>query len=62
MLDLNDGLVAGGKEENLLAGINWYIGRNVRFMANYIRAKASPNRDGLEETVNIVQGRTQLNF
>jgi phosphate-selective porin OprO and OprP len=62
MLDLNDGLVAGGEEENLLAGINWYIGRNVRFMANYIRAKASPNRDGLEETVNIVQGRTQLNF
>lgn len=62
MIDLNDQTITGGEEENLTAGVNWYIGRNVRFMANYVRAKASPNRDGVNETVNIVQGRAQLYF
>ncbi len=62
MIDLNDQAITGGEEENLTAGVNWYLGRNIRFMANYVRSKAAPNRDGVNETNNIVQGRAQLNF
>lgn len=62
MLDLNDALVAGGEEKDYLAGVNWYLGRNFRLMGNYIHAKASPNRNGLDESTNIYQARAQLNF
>jgi phosphate-selective porin OprO/OprP len=35
-LDLNDGAVAGGSGHNWTAGANWYVARNLRFMANYV--------------------------
>lgn len=62
MLDLNDGLVAGGEEKDYLAGVNWYLGRNFRIMGNYVHAKATPNRNGLDESTDIYQARAQLNF
>lgn len=34
-VDLNDGLVDGGDQDILTAGLNWYATKNVRFMANY---------------------------
>jgi phosphate-selective porin OprO/OprP len=36
MLDLNDGLTKGGREENISLGVNWYLSRQMRLMANYI--------------------------
>ena len=35
-LDLNHGSVHGGKEQNVTFGVNWYISRRTRMMANYI--------------------------
>jgi phosphate-selective porin OprO/OprP len=35
-LDLNHGSVRGGKEQNVTLGLNWYISRRTRMMANYI--------------------------
>lgn len=62
MLDLNDGLVAGGEEKDYLVGVNWYLGRNIRVLGNYIHAKATPNSNGLNETTNVYQARAQLSF
>ena len=58
-LDLDDKTVTGGEEDNLSLGVNWYLNRNVRVMANYIQADASPNRNGLNEDANILQFRIQ---
>ncbi len=62
MLDLNDALVAGGEEKDYLAGVNWYLGRNFRVMGDYVHAKATPNRNGLDESTDVFQARAQLNF
>ena len=35
-LDLNHGSVRGGKEQNVTLGVNWYISRRTRMMANYL--------------------------
>lgn len=61
-LDLQDETVTGGEEDNITLGINWHINQNVRVMANYIRADADPNRNGVEEDVDIVQMRFQAYF
>ncbi len=36
MLDLNDGPIRGGTEKNISFGVNWYLSRHMRLMANYI--------------------------
>jgi phosphate-selective porin OprO/OprP len=36
MLDLTKGSVRGGTEQNISFGINWYLSRHMRLMANYI--------------------------
>lgn len=35
-LDLTDGDIRGGEQENITVGLNWYPTNNLRFMANYI--------------------------
>jgi len=63
-IDLNSGTIRGGRENDLTAGLNWYIDPNIRIMLNYIHAdvrdRASPSVDN--GTSDIFQGRFQINF
>lgn len=60
--DLDSASVTGGVEKNWSFGATWYLNENVRVMGNYVRARADPNRNGIDETVEILQGRLQLSF
>jgi phosphate-selective porin OprO/OprP len=61
-LDLLDGAVLGGEQSNFTVGVNWYANRNVRLSANYVEAKAEPNRLGLPDNPTSVMGRLQIAF
>ncbi|MEQ1610692.1 MAG: porin [Hyphomonadaceae bacterium] len=61
-LDLTDGGVIGGEQENWTVGVNWYVNRNVRVSANYVDAKAEPNRLGAADNPSAVMGRLQVAF
>lgn len=39
-LNLRDGIVQGGKENNWTLGLTWYLGQHLKFQANYIWAHA----------------------
>ena len=61
-LDLQDETVLGGQAWNDSVGVNWYLGRNFRVMANYTQSKAAPNRHGLDEKTAIFQVRAQVDY
>lgn len=56
-LNLNDGIIRGGRMEDVTLGLNWYLNPNVRVMWNYVLA--NPSRGGL---VNIFETRLQIAF
>ena len=59
-LDLNDGIIRGGQEDNFALGLNWYLNANTRLMLNYIYADI----EGClyEGDLDILQGRFQVDF
>ena len=63
-VDLNDGMIRGGKERDVTVGLNWYLYPKIRFMLNYIHAKvddrANPTID--EGRAKIIQTRLQFSF
>jgi len=61
-IDLEDKGVTGGEERNTTLGVNWHINQNLRIMVNYVDADASPNRNGINETADILQMRIQAYF
>lgn len=59
-IDLDDGAIRGGTQDNITLGINYYPRSNVRFMANYIMTDSE--RDGASDDPNILLLRTQVAF
>lgn len=58
-LDLEDRDITGGQQTNVTFGVNWYLNEQLRIMFNAVHAEAEPNRDGLDESVDILQIRFQ---
>lgn len=59
-IDLNDGGVRGGEEDNVTLGLNWYLNPNFRVMWNY--TKAEIEHDLYEGDLDIFQTRFQVDF
>lgn len=60
-VDLNDGAVQGGLQNNTAIGINWYSRMRWRFMANLIKVRAKEGPFGKQEPW-ITQVRVQYFF
>ena len=61
-VDLNDKDISGGEESDFTVGLNWYLNPNVRFMLNYIYADMEDRVGVADGSVNIYQGRFQIEF
>ena len=61
-LDLTDQMIAGGEEQDLTAGLNWYINPSVRFMFNYVKADLKERSDVPDDDISIFQTRFQVDF
>jgi phosphate-selective porin OprO/OprP len=59
-LDLDDGDVAGGQQDTTGAGLTWWISKDIRLMANYLRVDSE--RRGVSDDPNILEFRAQLAF
>jgi phosphate-selective porin OprO/OprP len=46
LLNVNDGSVRGGKEQNMTLGLNWYLTPKLRIMANYVLVFNDQYADG----------------
>lgn len=59
-LDLDDGLVRGGREHDITAGLNWYLNQNIRVSTNYVLALI--DRDVYDGALHALQARFQVDF
>ncbi|WP_313918491.1 porin [Tahibacter sp.] len=59
-LDLNDGVVAGGKQHDWTLGVNWYIGQHFKLQANHIRAFSDKGALALDPKISEL--RAQISF
>jgi phosphate-selective porin OprO/OprP len=61
-LDLTDGAVEGGEEQNITAGFNWYLNPSSRIMLNYVLADLQNRADVPDDDTNIIQARFMVDF
>ncbi|TDR48516.1 phosphate-selective porin OprO/OprP [Tahibacter aquaticus] len=59
-LDLNDGIIYGGKQHDWTLGVNWYLGQHFKLQANYIRAFSDKGNLALDPKITEV--RAQVHF
>ncbi len=61
-LDLDDGAVAGGEEDNFTAAVNWYLNPHTRAMFNYVLADIE-GAGGVDlNPLHVFQFRFQIDF
>ncbi|MGE0809592.1 MAG: OprO/OprP family phosphate-selective porin [Immundisolibacter sp.] len=62
-LDLGEaGASRSGDADDWSAGVNWYLGRNFRLMANLVHADVDAVNPARDRDMDILQTRAQLNF
>lgn len=63
-LDLDDGGILGGDEDNFTAAVNWYLNPNTRMMLNYVHADVDYTNGGESSNgdLDILQARFQIDF
>ena len=67
-LNLNSGLITGGRASTAKVGINWYLNSHTRFMANYIKAldiynpAAKGNNTFNQADFDLIETRVQLDW
>ncbi|MBT5550763.1 MAG: hypothetical protein HOJ79_09830 [Nitrospina sp.] len=59
-IDLNDGVIRGGEEENITLGLNWYVNPLIRFMGNVVFIDTDPVAGNVNATA--IQMRAQIDF
>lgn len=59
-IDLDDGNIRGGQQQNITLGLNFYPRENVKFMANFIRVESE--RQDMADDPRILLFRTQVSF
>lgn len=67
-INLDDGMVNGGKEDNLTVGVNWYWRQNVKLMANYVKVNSDrvvrlsgvPSAIAVSNDPDIIEMRVQI--
>jgi len=58
-LNLSDGDINGGEQDDFTLGLNWYPTRNLRFMANYIKVLDVDGGDFNGDEPSVFQVRAQ---
>ncbi|GJL79666.1 MAG: hypothetical protein NPINA01_26550 [Nitrospinaceae bacterium] len=61
-IDLNAGGIAGGQEDNITAGLNWYLNPHVRVLFNYVHADITGAPAIDRGNLHVFQFRFQVNF
>jgi len=59
-IDLDDGLLQRGRGRDLSFGVNWYVDRRVRVMADLVRAHSEIDKQDTDST--LLSMRLQLDF
>lgn len=59
-LDLNDGVIQGGRQNDWTLGANWYLTSHFKFQANYVWVDAK--RLGVKRDPNVFELRAQVHF
>jgi phosphate-selective porin OprO/OprP len=60
-LDLDDGSVAGGRQDDITLGVNYYFDPHIRLQLNYVDADAQP-QPGLSDEPSVFQARLSMDF
>lgn len=61
-LDLDDASLDQGKMTSMTLGATWYINRNLRLMANYVRSERRDTQVSGNQTANLGVARLQVAF
>jgi phosphate-selective porin OprO/OprP len=61
-IDANDGGITGGQEDNITAGLNWYLNPHTRVMLNYVHADLTGAPAVDRGDLQVFQSRFQINF